>query len=261
MLDSGGSTVDGGGGASAAEIATGYVGVYSHVSATDTRGAAQAAFRIWTELPACTTLASNDTCELTFCEHRGTSTRLSAGTIRLTGGQHDVTLEPSRELEYRYETPPGDETVFAGGEALTVSVDGSPDIPAFERTLTAPSKLTLLAPDVSDPSNIVIDPTQDLVVRWEGASAGEVIFDLSVEDYRTERVHQVRCHEDPANGGLTIPASMLALLPPPGADAGGGMVVFSSARDHAVDSAFTFLASVNMVDGSGNRASGFVYFP
>ena len=141
---------------------------------------------------------------------------LNAGTITLGGSG----MPTSALLMYGpfmgqpglsgYAQVEGSTKIFTGGDTMTLSGAGGPDLPAFAtQTLVAPTEVVITAP-VCGGTCPDLDRTTDLVVTWTGASAGKVV--VTFETIADAQVVILECSFDPAAGTGTVPAALLAKL-------------------------------------------------
>jgi hypothetical protein len=186
------------------------------------------------------------------CNATGASTSPSGGDLTITGGTPDpIVLLAS--VDGSYSTYTGDGPMFAGGETLTVTSQGS-TVPAFTLSVTAPSTPTITEPTpslVGGAYALDIDRGRDLAVRWSGETEGTVGVELV-----TSGGHDTMVCQFPAAGGAgTVPRQVLGLLP-----AGSAQLVVVALRSAMVtagDYLVTLGAGTSAVtrDGGGYQAA------
>jgi hypothetical protein len=177
---------------------------------------------------------------------------VSAGAVHIQGGSKVIDLVA--KADGTYEPVTADESLWAGGETLTVVADGA-GVPSFTTTVLAPSKLTLTAPAVSQGSVEVVR-SAPLVATWTGASSGVVVlyFDITT----SSEVFAATCTFQADADTATIPAAAFAEFP-----AGTGFFNFYVMNSSAVSAtgwAIRFSASSAIVDPSGGAAIGSATF-
>ncbi|MFO0679398.1 MAG: hypothetical protein U0169_22925 [Polyangiaceae bacterium] len=135
-------------------------------------------------------------------------TALSAGTLTVSGGTRALTLTPTATKAYATESS-STLGLWTGGSTLTFRAEGA-DVPAFEASLVAPSKLTLTEP-VPAAGSLALVKADGLHVAWTGSSSGRVVFYF---DAATSNVAaSATCSFDAAAGSGDIPAGAFADLP------------------------------------------------
>ena len=178
------------------------VGSYTVQEKTFGETTVAAAFAEAPSVPCVDTRSIDGTCTLTKCSGAPPA-GLGAGMIHVSGlSAGDVTLSPSGTT-YAPQTTPS--PLFAGGETIGASAAGA-DLPAFTRSVVAPTFATLTAPAWPPSGPLAITRGKDFVVAWQGASSGTAFVALSSPGVG------VRC-EVPAKGGtLTVPAAFVDAL-------------------------------------------------
>jgi hypothetical protein len=140
---------------------------------------------------------------------------LNAGVIDVTGAgtakaELTYALVPMTMIS-TYKSVSAAARFFTGGETLTVTGAGGPDLPAFaKQTMTAPSKLVLTAPVCGATGCSDVDRTKDMAVTWTGVSEGK--FTVTLETIGTDAVSIATCSFDAKSGKGTVPKAVLALL-------------------------------------------------
>lgn len=185
---------------------------------------------------------------------------ISVGEVKLTGGAEVVTIMPDGALYTQVGS--ATETLYAAGDAITVTVAGNGDIPQHSLTVTAPSDVSIVAPELATPSVsspiVTIDRSQDLVVEWVNGSTGQVGVSLGSHDAFGERRTGVYCVADASAGAMTIPSSVLATLLPTGIETTSGIniTVFDTATTTAGDCEVTFEVQATATDSGGRLVLG-----
>jgi hypothetical protein len=161
-------------------------------------------------------------CSWTSCGRPDAGTSVDAGlTIESSAG--DVTVSGIRvdggavtlrwnTTTMRYESFGVENSgpLFTGGETLTASAPGD-TVPAFTRTLTAPSRITVTQPACLLDGCGALDRSTPYRVNWSGGTQGTVTVALFGND-GTNSI-SVSCTAPIAAGTLSVPTSLLAHLP------------------------------------------------
>lgn len=184
-------------------------------------------------------------------------TDLSAGAVRITGGRQTIELLPSAKGTYSPVT--GGESLWTGGETLTVTADGK-DVPAFTTKLVAPSKLTLTAPTLpAAAAALSVARATPFSATWSGepvGGAGEVVlyFDIATG----ANAFSATCTFKASAGAGEVPAAAFSDFP-----AGSGTYNFYVKQTSTVtpaDWSVRFTASSAMVGPGGAGAEGSASF-
>jgi hypothetical protein len=216
----GGQSAGGAGGGGAAPLPTKGGGVYGSSLSFEsggtpiTNGSVSASFYdidYPDELGTCVTTTAG-ACTLWTCElatQPSTFTYRSAGTLTVTGGVVDVSMEKGGDF-YGFNDPA--EVLFVGGESLTVAASGD-EVPAFSTALVAPELFELLSPELLD--GTVVSRAQDFGVTWEqGLSHGTVAVSLSGTYEPADLLSAyIECTAPASDGALVVPSSLLLELP------------------------------------------------
>lgn len=135
----------------------------------------------------------------------------NAGSISLTGGVRDVTLNVLGDGTYDWAaTYSTTSLLFGGGETITIDAAGSADIPAFTHALVAPSTLQLVSPDLSNPT---VSKATDLALTWTGASTGEAVVSITTNVGGSPVIAtSLSCRFAVAAGTGVVPADLLQRL-------------------------------------------------
>jgi hypothetical protein len=104
---------------------------------------------------------------------------------------------------------PGSALLFAGSEEL--HVDGGTGDYRLRGTLLAPALVDVLAPDLTQP--LRLDGSAPLDVRWTPDTATQMVLTLSASSDGLGGAAIIRCVTSDT-GTMTVPASLLAALPP-----------------------------------------------
>jgi len=220
----GGSPGDGGGGTgggASAYAGFGTISLSSSALAASSTSSASASFALAQAGGNTCTTTTVDACALIVCEIRGgaqTAELRSAGEISVDGALRAVTLTPAADDHYESDVSTT-ELLFNGGETLGVHAAGSADIPAFDGSLVAPSKVTVGSPGFS--GTLTVDRAQDLTFGWTGGAQGDVelvVGVTSLDGTVATGTATVFCVVPAQPGTGVIPASLLGELPATDAD-------------------------------------------
>jgi hypothetical protein len=222
----GGGGDDDGSGAPDAPKAThsGYVSVQSYdamnTPTTPTRGGTSSA-GFFASGAFCMNTQRIGPCDLATC----TTTpppAVSAGVIMITGTTQAITMMPTATKTY--DTFMVANPLFNGGESVTFTAAGA-DVPAFTKTITAPTKATITAPPKPSASSpfLNIPRGQDFSVSWSGGGTGlvQVALNSNNADQR------LFCRFEANAGTGKVPAAALATLP----QGNGGFAMASIAHN------------------------------
>ncbi|WP_394821711.1 hypothetical protein [Pendulispora albinea] len=182
----------------------------------------------------------------------GQPKRVHAGIIRIRSAALPSSIELMPNASASYSEAHGREQLWSGGEEIQISADGNPDsVPAFNKTLNAPSLFTLLTPNWSaSEDGPTLDRSKDLDLSW--LLAGTASGTMSVNLWSApagDRALDVTCTYPASDGKAKIPASVLGILP---AGRGGLGAAILEKRVVAVsDWEITLL-----LDARGARANG-----
>lgn len=139
---------------------------------------------------------------------------VDVGAVTITGAASAVAMSFTAGGGYDGPFLP-DEELFQGGEELAASAPGA-DGPAFALSLEAPSAVTITEPAwPSGQASLAVPRDAGFAFTWTGASAGDVVANLSNQDQSVA----VSCAFPAADGTAVVPAAALAALP-----AGGGFL-------------------------------------
>lgn len=173
------------------------------------------------ELPCETTTVGD--CTLRVCELDGdsepepevdsgySSESVSAGSVKITGVTEDITLTANSDGEYTSAQAQGSRW-FSGGETFIASAPGSDAVPAFSIELTAPSALTVTAPELSLTTPVNASRSADFEVVWSDADEGNIALSMTdaSETDVDATVRQITCSVPASAGSVVIDASLLS---------------------------------------------------
>ncbi len=189
-------------------LRTSYVSMSAYWANDIGSGTVIAAFYDQHPAPLTTATETMDECVIrtvNFGGDTGFPDYASAGTIMVSGGNEDLAMVPEAGNYTPYQS---DSPLFTGGETLEVSAAGG-SVPAFETSLTAPGHLTVTGPMLPIGSPYPLDRSQDLILTWEGASAGVVEVRLAGPQELPQPQTSIHCVFDVAAGQGTIPKAAL----------------------------------------------------
>jgi hypothetical protein len=197
-------------------------------------------------MDSCCTATNVGPCVVKHCRcpsslPAGSNVGANAGVVSITGLLGGpITLTPSLPDE-QYSTVVESTPLFAGGESVTFQAAGAPGgVPAFTRTLAAPSVITETSPDLSSPA-ATISRASNLVVSWSGGGVGSVVASMRGVDFTAaDWLVAVACTFPSSDGTGTVPAAALAPIP---AGSGGFSLV---ATDAATVDAGAFVVAVDV---------------
>lgn len=205
---------DGGGGSGTPDAPkatrSGYVSIQSYDAMnapnTPTRGGTASA-GFYASGAFCTNMARVESCDFAMCVTTPPAA-VSAGAITITGAAQPIMLMPAADKTYNtymVATP-----LFAGGETITFAAAGG-DVPAFDKTITAPTKTTITAPAEPPSSSpyLAIARASDFTVSWTGGGSGQVQIVLS----SPQGDLRLFCRFDASAGTGKVPSGALLKLP------------------------------------------------
>jgi hypothetical protein len=199
------STSGGGGGADLSTPAanSGYVSVTAFRAAQ--LGGVQGGYAYAGFSNGSCTSVTQGPCQVQTCA--ANPSQVSAGAVSVTGTNLAVMLQPQANGMYSSVTASPTQ-LFNEGATLTVNAAGGV-VPAFNGSLTAPSRVLITTP-AQGAGTISVDRTKGFTVAWSGSSAGDVVVYL---DGGAGRGTQLTCQFAASGGTGTIPAAALQLLP------------------------------------------------
>lgn len=113
-------------------------------------------------------------CEVDSCTGAA-QTNVSAGAITIGGATKPVSLTPAADHTYMAQS--STTALFGPGDMLTAVAAGA-DVPAFSRSVVAPSKVTITAPAQPSAVTLTVNRASDLMVAWTGGGMGQVLVAL-----------------------------------------------------------------------------------
>lgn len=134
---------------------------------------------------------------------RSAPTYIDIGTIRITGTDPEVLVEPNGVGYYQTAGLP---PLYQPGDELTLSAGGEGDVPAIELTVRGVAAL-------AEPAPLTAREHEDMVVTWEpdpSASEGtELLFRANSDHHGIDAYVECR---GPDDGELVVPAAVLDQL-------------------------------------------------
>lgn len=175
--------------------------------------ASEGACRLWRR-PRCpagcapgTYCTANDTCTPVV-----NPAYIDGGAIRVTGSRVKDPIQlwfEGAQTSYRADPPPGQLPLFGGGELLRI--DGGSGATRLQGVLAAPAPLTIKSPAPDKPLHLPQDDA--LPVTWDPGVAALVVVAVSASTAEGDWAN-IRC-VGPDAGQLTVPPSLMGMLPPP----------------------------------------------
>jgi hypothetical protein len=134
-------------------------------------------------------------------EHAGEITIAGAEEITLTPGENGV-----------YSAANGQSTFFEGGADIKVTAKGD-KVPAFDKTLKAPSAINLMAPEYPGfEQKLVIDSTKAFSIEWTDGTDGDVAAIIGTIDTDKKKGVTIKCAFPAKDGKGSIPAAAIGKL-------------------------------------------------
>jgi len=179
-----------------------------------------------TSADGCQTTTSGSCQLITDCTPsdtpNGTVNLVDAGAISVTGLDPSPVTLGMPTSNQGYVSPAYAAYLWTASTPVTVTVTGSPSVPAYTMSITAPNPITVTAPTSvsvgADGPTYRIARDTDLIVTWTGGVDGTVTVNL-ISGTAPNGVGVI-CSVDAATGTVTIPASLMTNL-----GASGGLVV------------------------------------
>jgi hypothetical protein len=174
-------------------------------------------------------------------------TILNAGTLEVDVGANMIMPTPMANGEYRAQ---GAMSLFSGGENVRAKATGNPmGAPAFDLSVTAPSRITVTQPTYPPMGPLAISRASAFDVKWSGGMTGKV--NVSLSTYPTGGYKSATCSVDASSGGVTIPATSMAKL-----TTGGGFLGISClAQTIAVQGDWGFILEADNTAVDPNNSS------
>ncbi len=144
----------------------------------------------------------------------------SAGTVTIDGTTPAFVFDYDAASGRYLPSPavPADRLLFAGGDMLTFAASGD-TVPAFSDSLVAPAPLVVTAPSLAG-GVLSIDTSRDFLFTWEGASAGQLSFNVRSATSASGMVFEstfVSCQFSASALSGAIPSTLLRRLAKTGA--------------------------------------------
>jgi hypothetical protein len=223
-VDGGGTGVDGGGGGGGGDgsVSTGAgssaIIVSQLVTPSSTQVGVSAQFYPSAPTPAGCTIGMVAGCIVTSCPAVDGVLRssLNAGTITVTGtgtsSPASLTFGPLADAGVDgYSSVRAKTRFFDGGDVISFSGAGGPDLPAFAtQTVVAPNDIVLTAPACADLKCPDFSRSADATLTWTGGGAGRVSISYITTTDTTSKT--VSCNFDAQASTGTVPAAALMML-------------------------------------------------
>lgn len=164
-------------------------------------------------------VTTEGSCSLSVCDFSGqepapeqpssTTKAVSAGDVTITGLSEEVVL--SSDDMGSYTPASAMARYWEGGETVVASAPGSDEVPAFSVELTAPSAVSLTAPEL-DPlgSPLSVSRAEPFEVAWTDGADGTITVMLTDAANDEELSRMITCIVPTSEGGVTIHDSLLA---------------------------------------------------
>lgn len=183
-------------------------------------------------------------------------TDVSAGKLTISGGSKTIEITPKADNTYAPSTS-NSQTLWTGGEQLTAKLEGAAGgLPAFQASLTAPSRLKITAPllaaDAGKDSILDVTRSAGLSLAWTGSTTGTLVAYFS--STTGVEAHTLLCRFSPAAGSAQVPKEALATL-----TTGEGffdIYVEEKSTPTVKDWDVSFNVSTNTNSGSGANMTG-----
>lgn len=200
--------------------------------------------------PSCTT-SHFGACTVYDCplggatQDAGTPRYAGAGTVHITGGYVDYTLDTKAGS---YVTQSTQSLLYDQGTVLRVSATGD-EVPAFSnKTLTVPGPFDVTSPDLS--SSLALSRAHDLAVAWTGASGRDVQVSVSTIQQNVRSV-SIACTFSGSSASANVPAAAMAkLLKANGSSITGALAI--SAPVQTTFSAGSWLITFGLTPGAAS---------
>ena len=210
-LGAGGGDV---GAAPAGALRTSFVSAHSWSAGGQKSSTMTAMFLDQIPSPFVAKLTNFGPCEVrTYSKSTAGTSKLSfqqAGAILVSGGAKDALMEPGPNKQYA-GWQSANEAIFVGGETLTFAAAGG-TLPGFKATLVTPAHVTVTAPTYSRGNKLKVDRSQDLSVKWQGDSSGELVFKIGGPPAADLPSTNVTCRFPAGDGEGAVPKAALSAI-------------------------------------------------
>lgn len=136
----------------------------------------------------------------------GTSMQVSAGDVTIDGLAQELVL--SSEASGNYTPVTGMTALWEGGETVTASAPGSADVPEFSLEVSAPSDVSLTAPELDLLTPLAVSRSADLEFTWSEGEDGTVTVMIS-ESMGDDVSRSISCSVAATEGSVSVDASLL----------------------------------------------------
>ena len=215
-----GATGDGGGGGGDGSTTTNGINSVILVTGGGPRFSMTAAFRgMPAPVPAGCVTKTVGGCIATSCPAVDgiLSSSLNAGAITVagTGPDSPVTIRYTAmgDAGLMGYSARGNSQFFHGGDTITASGAGGPDVPAFAaQTVIAPNEIVVTSPACAAIKCPDIPRSHDATIAWTGGGAGKV--EITYITDTDDGSKTLSCSFDASAGSGTIPSAALMMLDP-----------------------------------------------
>jgi hypothetical protein len=226
-VDGGGPGVDGGGGgggggggdgSASTGVASSAIVVSQLATPSSTQVGFSAQFYPSVSIPAGCTIGMVAGCVVTSCPAADGVLRssLNAGTITVTGtgagSPASLTFGPLGDAGVDgYSSAKVTTRFYNGGDAISFSGAGGPDVPAFTtQTVVAPNDIVLISPACADVKCPDFNRSADATLTWTGGGAGQISISYITNTDTTTKT--LSCNFDAQAGTGTVPSAALMML-------------------------------------------------
>lgn len=131
----------------------------------------------------------------------------TAGAISISAG-HKVTLASNKHGLYAPKI--GDKEFFGTSNTVAIHAKGG-DVPAFDKVLNMPPRITLSTPAwPAEGTSFALNRANGIDLAWTGGGTGHVVTTIMTKT--DSKSVEVACRFDAVKGHATIPATALAKL-------------------------------------------------
>lgn len=190
-------------------LRTSYISAYSYDDGVNQSSTVVAQFYDQDPSPIVFTTDTVGPCEIRnamSAEGGGFPNYFDAGLLRVEGGTQ--TVELGLDPGGFYDAFTADTALFAGGETLTISAQGS-DVPGFTTTVVAPAHVQVTAPVYPVGLPYAVDRSADLTFTWTGTSDGQIRVRFGGPQAPPDLGTTVTCWFSPGDGTGTVPGAAL----------------------------------------------------